>query len=817
VQTTGERGSSRILSVTSTARPKRIAILIDTSKLPLTELDLLTQECARYWGGGFWPIIPTDGRSISEDWWSVLEAVDADVICSACVLEDSLCQRIHRRLAPASLTNLDVHRAGRPDASIVWRLHDIAALDAYQIVQYHARMCAYPPPTRFLYLTDSLQSSLDRTFVLRNFGLVRPTITSDTAFKLVEHDRIAVHETTKLGLLYRFIGFTGQVVVPRDLSRLYAPRPFDLEYYPPAQAFQLIVGDTADEAVFAWNRPLASDGHAGRDFLWLDSASARDSGTVNGIAEWIKRVFWSGQQQRGARILSYSEDLELLRSVGETIRSIAWLPYEVERLNSGQFPFRPRPAVRRLVYQTLLEDGPRRTERVPVSEQEALLGVPRPPFVQSTSRTDGWMLDLDVEYRLDPARYTNQSDSWRLPRRAQLGQLFSSARRQARIVLGGLPSVSVAAAETSILLLEPSKVALLSSLLGGDPDCVLGTRDAHQARRFKDVAISEQGRSFRGLIDLIGSVHQAGRLFEDVFWRTVFLEAAGKPSDDIEQRAGIVMGVLTRAREIGPSTPPAGNTTNIAEINDASHLSGIARKIVQALHRIPSPLQTWTHKNLRDRFGQLKRGELIHTDSGQRRLRFDDYAEHELRSLLGLGVLLQGVVLDCPTCGTKQWRGVDDIRAVLRCEGCTAEFPLPPKPEWMFRQNALVQSAVARDGILPLLHAIYKLTKHAREMALVVAPQELRESFDGRPITDLDLVLVTDGVFIIGEVKSDPAAFSDDVVGRLADVTETIRPDRLVLAAAGSAWPDDVGRRIDELQSQFAARDVQVTSMLLDW
>ena len=819
-QTRGEPSAPFVLGVTASARPKRVAILIPLDAMQLADLDLLTQECGTYWGGGYWPIIPTDGHTISDDWWTVLEAVDADVIIAACALEQALCQRIHRRLAPA---RLDVRSTDASRAGAAWHLRDVAALDAYEVAHYHAQMQVYPK-TRFLYLTDSAEVAADRAFVLRNFGLLKATFRTDSALQSIEHDRLAVHEVTKLELLGRFTSFAGELVVPRDLSRLHAPRPFDLEYDPVADAFHLIVGDTINEALYTWNRPLMSPGHAGRDYLWIDAASARNSETVKGVGEWIRRVFWPGQQQRGARIVTFSEDADTLRDVCEIIRKIAWVHCDSLRLDPEHFPIRPRPGGRRLVYHSPFDDAPRRTEQVPMSEQrgpisarQGLVGVPRPAFVRSASKTDGWMLDLDIEYSLDPRRYTNQSDSWRLPRRARLGQLFSTGRRQSRIVVGGLPSVSVAAAESSFTLLEPTKRSLLLQLLEADPDCSPLPRGPRvvPSRRFNDVATSEQGRRFQGLLDLIGSVGDTGQLFEDSFWRAVLLDAAGKPLDDIEERTDAAARVLTA--ELAMSSVATGaNTPDQSIPGRVIDVMSIARKVAMALHRVPSGLRTLTRKELKNQFGKIKGQEQIGPESGRRPLRFEDDGERELEWLLALRVLLQGVVLTCPICGIQQWRGVDDIRSVIRCEGCTTDFPLPPEPQWRYRQNALVQSALARDGVLPLVRAIHNLTQHARDMALVIAPQNLRESVDGPLITDLDLLLVVDGVFTIGEVKSSPAAFGDSVLSTLADVTLSVRPDRLVLAAPGSTWPNDVSRRVDELRRTMEASDVEVMPLLLD-
>src|SRR5437762_13440393 len=92
-----------VLTVVSTARPKRIAVLVDVDSTTGDELDAITEQAVTCWGGGFWPIVPCDGSVITDDWWSLLEAVDPDVVFSACGLDSRLYDEIHRRLGPARL------------------------------------------------------------------------------------------------------------------------------------------------------------------------------------------------------------------------------------------------------------------------------------------------------------------------------------------------------------------------------------------------------------------------------------------------------------------------------------------------------------------------------------------------------------------------------------------------------------------------------------------------------------------------------------------------------------------------------------------
>ena len=105
----------------------------------------------------------------------------------------------------------------------------------------------------------------------------------------------------------------------------------------------------------------------------------------------------------------------------------------------------------------------------------------------------------------------------------------------------------------------------------------------------------------------------------------------------------------------------------------------------------------------------------------------------------------------------------------------------------------------------------------ARSLALVIEPQDLYESYDGKRITDLDIIVICDGRFIIGEVKSSMTGFKDSDLTKLGEVAKNILPDEVVLAAVGSAWPEEVRILIDRFGSELAKHDVAVSPVLLSW
>src|SRR5437764_11190751 len=63
-------------------RPPRVAILLDTGDQQWQETCRRLMECfSSTWGCKYSVIIPTDGRSISPFFWTLLEAFDPDYIC----------------------------------------------------------------------------------------------------------------------------------------------------------------------------------------------------------------------------------------------------------------------------------------------------------------------------------------------------------------------------------------------------------------------------------------------------------------------------------------------------------------------------------------------------------------------------------------------------------------------------------------------------------------------------------------------------------------------------------------------------------------
>src|SRR6266511_4558661 len=81
-------------------RPLRVAFLIEDKPESIAIIDAVFKYNRDRWGGRYNPIVLTNGQTLTDAWWSFLEAVDPDVVKSFVTLSDDLLGDIERRISP---------------------------------------------------------------------------------------------------------------------------------------------------------------------------------------------------------------------------------------------------------------------------------------------------------------------------------------------------------------------------------------------------------------------------------------------------------------------------------------------------------------------------------------------------------------------------------------------------------------------------------------------------------------------------------------------------------------------------------------------
>src|SRR5438093_10808522 len=101
-------------------RPLRVAFLVEDKPESTAIIDAIMAYSRDRWGGRYNPIILTDGQTLTNAWWSFLEAVDPDVVKSFVTLSDDLIGMIERRVSPYLIQQADA-REQHDDGQ--WHLH----------------------------------------------------------------------------------------------------------------------------------------------------------------------------------------------------------------------------------------------------------------------------------------------------------------------------------------------------------------------------------------------------------------------------------------------------------------------------------------------------------------------------------------------------------------------------------------------------------------------------------------------------------------------------------------------------------------------
>lgn len=692
-----------------------------------------------------------------------------------------------------------------------------------------------------MFVKDCAPALPERAFALRNFGVLPAEGLTRGMFAGIPHTEIESKSESPTAY-FEDIGPRPQTAAlfPLDLCAQFARPAFTPRYDQMVRGFHLVVGDSAFEGMYLWNLGLHLRAGLGRSSLWLSTSLAADQALLARIGKWISSVFWGNREDQVGFIVSSTLDAEAMQELCRVMSSNSGISFSVSRIGFAPYPYPllTAPIERNVPFNAASgERNLASREQLPVADGKIMIQLFAPPFAIEKTENSGWMADLGIGFRPERYFYTNIRPRWMLPRRLGLAELFvSQGGPQGRVNFSGNPSFEVSAFSDVLEIRVPEDRNIFSAVCfeHRTTNRVSSYRLPARPQRFVDFATSDKGRHLRGLMSLFGTVFHAQKFFSDPFWRRAFYELADRSyAQNFEQvRVRLVKeGVSKWIGDKGgyPQTPE--------ELEDFSqHLA------TQLTFREGSSTAL-TFSKLKDLFGKF-RGEAKKEGSDESYWtayeRFDALKENELANLVSSRVLMQGLSLRCPHCYTTHWHAVDDLRLEIDCESCLSVFQFPLNESWSFRLNALVVNAIRYHGTTTVLQALFRLesTSSFNGMFQYLPAQDIFEqeiettdrtvakirmkdgqlSFtEGRLFSDLDLLYVSAGRFGVVEVKSSAAGFSDEELLKLKTIASHIRPDDLVLAASGDAWPAEVQTRIDIFAVELLKLGVKVRQMMLGW
>lgn len=167
----------------------------------------------------------------------------------------------------------------------------------------------------------------------------------------------------------------------------------------------------------------------------------------------------------------------------------------------------------------------------------------------------------------------------------------------------------------------------------------------------------------------------------------------------------------------------------------------------------------------------------------------------QLQQLTDRKIFLPGFIVKCGHCGSRVWYGLEETKTVIICKGCSNSNQFPVETPVAYKLNHLVKNnygmkddkGVFRpDGNLTAIRTLLYLWNRAVNSFQYIPQIDIYDCTDAhKPMTDLDIVTMSGGDFIIGECKNDSALFFEDKnksLENLLTIGRTTMPDKIILS-----------------------------------
>lgn len=759
-------------SVYVNKRPLRIAFLVEDRPESLAIIDTVLADNRNRWGGRYNPIVLTDGQTLTDAWWSLLEAVDPDVVKSFVALSDNLVASIERRVSPYLIQQPDRHAHENG-------YHRFSLLDAGIPIlptPSNVRMASWAigESSLVLFQTDCRNTDpLIKRFTEWNFGGYPHSVQAVThALEGVRTQPYTVTDAVSLVTpfteLSAFRGFTYPIQLCSVPKEALPP----VNYGQVGEVFHVVIGDTPTDVAYFWNRPATtpqwSRTHLNQVWLPLDVATNPQLATA--LSSWLQRsADPNGSNQGAIRFVSLSLPQERLQRIVEPLARELRVSRNVEAVReieppemSEAFPGPP---------------GQDKMDPYRATGTTERLTLQEPDVLQGPSVGGHWMADVYIEFR--PERYPTISGRplwWQLPRLNGLAsQIF---RRPSRILRTRYPSVLMKRGEPRLeftLLDDISVLAVLVAL----PNQSYYTLDARHEKTlsgrtpYYQARPSEKGHYLSGLLDLFGGLHPAARTLEERYWRRMFDLLSGRTAHTDAERL----------KEVGNALRKRLGANRAQFYKDDKAMTWLTNYVLKVARSLPA-----SSRDLEFRVFE-EHAKLEVEDFNARRAGQEPWVYLQadlvdaLARLTERGVLLMGVQARCSSCGFRAWHHIDDAKQTLRCGGCNAEFPMPPEPRWHYRLNSLARAAHAEHGLLPVVLVLGQLLMDAQSAFLFAPCLGLFENSDKGPVGDLDIAAIVNGQFVIGEVKQSRDLFDEATFFKMEGIARRLLPDILLFAS----------------------------------
>ncbi len=830
--------------IEGTARPLRVAYLVDLKTCDDLLIDAIIAESFSRWSGRRTPIFPASPDGVDPAYQAWLHAFDADIIYSFANLTDDALAQLDELLAPGILHHHeDRYRDTEGDRRFRVEL-PLEGLSCLSVLpMFASRRWGFGDKPQNILTFDKYWDGSDDTFIRENFGFLSTSFGSgqlaDSAPELFDcltliskealenrqygKSQHAKYESDPRAFL-EALTEPGAVLPPCQLSELFC------HYLEPKNSLigggvNVVVGDDISDRLVFWNghHRFSRKELTGTSSIRISVEQSKDTDFLQLLGKVLERRGVRGDQNSPvATIRSTSLDNTALAEVTERIKpeGKSWKRYETEAIADANWSI-PEFWEGRAFFTTgsvAISREPKGQQRSELSDGRAELPLATPwhlseNYLPPGVRAGQWMVDLAIERENDHCKFSNVVHEWILPRRLRIDPFFSINRDNSssriyprycqRPTRSGFLSASteLTVRQASILVPDDDR-----ALFGGLRDFQRGRflrldkdKDGHQTHspKVSDAKYSDKGRYLLGALQHFNDLNDALQTLMHGFWRETLRKLGANPSHLDDQLEADFQNILSkRLRANGKEWV----------VSDEQSRQTVVREALRVASQLRRPDRFIQYDMLLNRYEDLV-AEFLEKHPHLKEVDRDEFLssrelDASIQYLCERKVLFQGHEWQCRNCYNRNWVSIDELSRVMVCNVCQNEAPPPVSGGWQFKASGFLVEAYSDHGTEPAIWALWQLAERARRSfyflpSVLIWFDKYRE--DGTNDCEVDLLAVVDGKTVAVEATTSKTLKASEIQ-KLAAFAKKVRPDKLyvVCGANGQRAREQLATKIQE-------------------
>ena len=820
--------TSNQLTTVATARPLRVAYLIDTGDCPDALLDAIFSEAYGRWGGRRTLIVPAKPDGIDSAYRDWLLHYDADVIYSFVALADSAVADIHERYCPA---HLEYHKPiGKTKGDeryfrIELPIRGLRSLSVVPAMQ--TRTWGIGERMTDVRVIDRFFDRSESAFISENFGFLSDTyhpllaqshpdlfgtitlITQKSADNPAYAKSPTSEYLTDEGQILSELGKPRQILPLSVASDLFTPY-LVTDYSAWSSGLTLVVGDSVDDRLLFWNQ------HQRQEETWLGAITALRLPAARltdvHFLTLIKKIILrrgkpNAQGRHSVTVRSCSLSQAELDGFAGTLRGDFWAAICTARHESHaaciptfdqqHFPhYRYNISLPELRTRESLDFRDSQTH-VPNAEPWHMREAAPP----ANLRDGNWMVDLAIDRLNDHCRYASGRHPWVLPRRLRLDRSFKVnwadespqhyGERVIRVPHSGYLSLPKSHGRPPVSITTPDDIDAFRNALCARTEWLPfepGKQEPSQGRkRYAYAEPSDKGRYLLAVLEHFDNLPDAFGVLMHRFWRDMLIDLGAVPA---EKNPALITELTATLRK------RLGRATGGLQFDTAEDIHRLARESIRFGRKAGREARFVRYGVLRDKWLALAEAGLetaTHlTDEEKDLYRDPRDLDRSIQHLCQRKILFQGREWQCRRCYNRNWVSIDTMRGILECEVCKQPESAPVSGDWQFRASNFVLDAYREHGVEAVVWTLWRLWQIARRSFYFAPSMRLWENYpeknmDG-PTIEIDALVVIDGTLYLCEAKTSPG-LNRSQIEQLHAAASRIRPEVLLVSCMEPPTP----------------------------